>query len=108
MYRQITRGDGSNSSILDALEAVTEPVYLALQRRPSSPDPNDDMVLDVGINGATSADDAAVAAGVPGNLSIPTTRVGQVTDNETFQARPMGPCRGRALSSMQTSLTRRS
>jgi hypothetical protein len=99
MYRQITRGDGSNSGCSGG---SCRAVYLALQHRPSSPDPNDDMVLDVAINGATSTDDAAVAAGVLGNLSIPTTRVGQVTDNETFQARPRGPCRGRALSSMQS------
>jgi len=38
-------------AILDALEAVAEPVLVAFQYRPLSPDPNDDMVLDVAING---------------------------------------------------------
>jgi putative PIN family toxin of toxin-antitoxin system len=42
---------GETASILDALEAIAEPVYVALQHRPLSPDPNDDMVLDVAING---------------------------------------------------------
>ena len=39
------------AAILDALEALAEPVYVALRHRPLSPDPNDDMVLDVAING---------------------------------------------------------
>ena len=43
------------AAILDALEAIAEPVYLALQHRPLSPDPNDDMVLDVAINGNADA-----------------------------------------------------
>jgi putative PIN family toxin of toxin-antitoxin system len=43
------------AAILDALEAVAEPVYLAVQHRPLSPDPNDDMVLDVAINGNADA-----------------------------------------------------
>lgn len=49
------RGSGKSRAetalILDALEAVAEPVYVAFQHRPLSPDPNDDMVLDVAING---------------------------------------------------------
>lgn len=43
------------AAILDALEATAEPVYVALQHRPLSPDPNDDMVLDVAINGNADA-----------------------------------------------------
>lgn len=43
------------AAILDALEAIAEPVYVALQHRPLSPDPNDDMVLDVAINGNADA-----------------------------------------------------
>jgi predicted nucleic acid-binding protein len=39
------------ASILDALEAIAEPVFVAFQYRPLSPDANDDMVLDVAING---------------------------------------------------------
>jgi putative PIN family toxin of toxin-antitoxin system len=37
--------------IVDALEAVAEPVFVAFRYRPLSSDPNDDMVLDVAING---------------------------------------------------------
>lgn len=37
--------------ILDALEAIAETVFVAFQHRPLSPDANDDMVLDVAING---------------------------------------------------------
>jgi len=43
------------AAILDALEAIAEPVYVALQHRLLSPDPNDDMVLDVAINGNADA-----------------------------------------------------
>jgi putative PIN family toxin of toxin-antitoxin system len=43
------------ATILDALEAIAEPVYVALKHRPLSPDPNDDMVLDVAINGNADA-----------------------------------------------------
>ena len=39
------------AAILDALEAIAEAVYVALQHRPLSPDTNDNMVLDVAING---------------------------------------------------------
>jgi predicted nucleic acid-binding protein len=43
------------AAILDALEAIAEPVFVALQHRPMSPDANDDMVLDVAINGNADA-----------------------------------------------------
>ena len=43
------------ASILDALEAIAEPVFVAFRHRPLSPDVNDDMVLDVAINGNTDA-----------------------------------------------------
>jgi putative PIN family toxin of toxin-antitoxin system len=42
-------------SIMDALEAVAEPVFVAFQYCPLSPDANDDMVLDVAINGNADA-----------------------------------------------------
>jgi predicted nucleic acid-binding protein len=40
------------TAMLDALESIAEPVFIAFQYRPMSPDANDDMVLDVAINGA--------------------------------------------------------
>lgn len=43
------------AAILDALEAIAEPVYVAFQHRPLSPDVDDDMVLDVAINGNANA-----------------------------------------------------
>jgi putative PIN family toxin of toxin-antitoxin system len=43
------------ATILDALEAIAEPVLVAFLYRPLSPDPNDDMVLDVAINGNADA-----------------------------------------------------
>lgn len=43
------------ASILVALEAIAEPVFVAFQYRPLSPDANDDMVLDVAINGNADA-----------------------------------------------------
>lgn len=42
-------------AILEALEAIAEPVWVAFQYRPLSPDANDDMVLDVAINGNADA-----------------------------------------------------
>ena len=39
------------ASILDALEVIAEPIFVAFRHRPMSPDANDDMVLDVAING---------------------------------------------------------
>ena len=41
--------------ILDALEAVAEPVLVIAQPRPLSSDPSDDMVLDIAINGEPDA-----------------------------------------------------
>jgi putative PIN family toxin of toxin-antitoxin system len=38
--------------VLDALEAIAEPVLVAFRYRPLSPDADDDMVLDVAINGS--------------------------------------------------------
>jgi putative PIN family toxin of toxin-antitoxin system len=38
-------------AVLDALEAIAVPVLVAFRYRPLSPDPEDDMVLDVAING---------------------------------------------------------
>lgn len=43
------------AAILDALEAIAEPVLVAFQHRPMSTDANDDMVLDVAINGNADA-----------------------------------------------------
>jgi predicted nucleic acid-binding protein len=43
------------ASILDALEAIAEPIFVAFQYRPLSPDASDDMVLDVAINGNADA-----------------------------------------------------
>ena len=37
--------------ILDSLEAIGEPVHVAFRHRPLSPDADDDMVLDVAIDG---------------------------------------------------------
>ena len=42
-------------SILDAMEAIAEPVFVAFQYRPLSADANDDMVLDLAINGNADA-----------------------------------------------------
>ena len=41
--------------LLDMLEAVAEPVVVIVRRRPFSPDANDDMILDVAINGNADA-----------------------------------------------------
>ena len=49
------KSQAETAASLDALEAIAEPVYVALQHRPLSPDPNDDMVLDVAINGNADA-----------------------------------------------------
>ncbi len=64
-YREVAlraeqlKGSGKSrtetGAILDALEAVAEPFFVAFQYRPLSPDPNDDMVLDVAINGNADA-----------------------------------------------------
>jgi len=39
------------AAILDALEAIGDPVFVAFRYRPLSADADDDMVLDVAING---------------------------------------------------------
>ncbi len=41
--------------LIEALEAFAEPVEIVLKTRPLSTDPNDDMVLDVAINGGAEA-----------------------------------------------------
>lgn len=41
--------------LLDALESVAEPVWVEMRHRPLSQDANDDMVLDVAINGGANA-----------------------------------------------------
>lgn len=41
--------------LLDALEAIAEPVVVVTQHHPLSQDANDDMVLDVAINGDAEA-----------------------------------------------------
>ena len=41
--------------LIEALEAFAEPVEVILKRRPQSSDPNDDMVLDLAINGRAEA-----------------------------------------------------
>ena len=46
-----SRSRAETIAVLDALEAIAEPVYVAFRHRPLSPDANDDMVLDVAING---------------------------------------------------------
>ena len=38
-------------SLIEGIESIAEPVVVTLKPRPLSPDPNDDMVLDVAING---------------------------------------------------------
>ena len=42
-------------AVIDALEAVATPVFVAVRHRPLSPDAGDDMVLDVAINGGADA-----------------------------------------------------
>jgi predicted nucleic acid-binding protein len=42
-------------ALLDAVAAVAKPVLLDFLWRPALPDPNDDMVLETGVNGRTDA-----------------------------------------------------
>ncbi len=42
-------------ALLDALAAVAEPVVLDFLWRPTLPDPDDDMVLETGVNGRADA-----------------------------------------------------
>jgi predicted nucleic acid-binding protein len=41
--------------LIEALEAFAEPVEILSKPRPLSPDPNDDMILDLAINGHAEA-----------------------------------------------------
>jgi len=41
--------------LIEAVEAFAEPVEVVMKPRPMSPDPSDDMVLDVAINGRAEA-----------------------------------------------------
>jgi putative PIN family toxin of toxin-antitoxin system len=41
--------------LIEAMEAFAEPVEVVMKTRPMSPDPSDDMVLDVAINGRAEA-----------------------------------------------------
>ena len=43
------------SELIEAIEAFAEPVKVVMKTRPLSPDPGDDMVLDVAINGRAEA-----------------------------------------------------
>jgi predicted nucleic acid-binding protein len=49
------RSKAETLAVLDAIEAMAEPVFVAYKHRPLSPDANDDMVLDVAINGNAAA-----------------------------------------------------
>lgn len=42
-------------SLIGSLEGLAEPVQVVSKQRPLSSDPNDDMILDVAINGQASA-----------------------------------------------------
>ena len=41
--------------VIEAIEALAEPVKVVVRHRPLSPDPNDDMILDIAINGRAEA-----------------------------------------------------
>jgi len=41
--------------LIEAMEAFAEPVEVVMMTRPMSPDPSDDMILDVAINGRAEA-----------------------------------------------------
>ena len=41
--------------LIEAMEAFAEPVEVVMKTRPLSPDPSDDMVLDLAINGQAEA-----------------------------------------------------
>jgi predicted nucleic acid-binding protein len=49
------RSKSETEAVLDALEGIADPVFVAFQHRPLSPDANDDLVLDVAINGNAAA-----------------------------------------------------
>lgn len=42
-------------ALIEGIESVAEPVLVATKPRPLSSDPNDDMILDVAINGLADA-----------------------------------------------------
>ncbi len=42
-------------TFIEALEELAEPVQVSVRSRPLSMDPNDDMILDVAINGRADA-----------------------------------------------------
>ena len=41
--------------LIEAVEAFAEPVEVVVRARPLTPDPNDDMILDLAINGKAEA-----------------------------------------------------
>jgi len=41
--------------LIEAIEAFAEAVKVVIKHRPLSPDPNDDMILDIAINGRADA-----------------------------------------------------
>jgi predicted nucleic acid-binding protein len=41
--------------LIDTLEGIAEPVMVWRKPRPLSPDPDDDMILDIAINGGADA-----------------------------------------------------
>jgi hypothetical protein len=41
--------------LIEAMEAFAEPVEVVMKTRPLSPDPSDDMILDLAINGRAEA-----------------------------------------------------
>ncbi len=43
------------NTVIEAIEALAEPVRVVVRHRPLSPDPNDDMILDIAINGNAEA-----------------------------------------------------
>lgn len=49
------RSHAETEEILDALEAIADPVYVAFRHRPLCSDANDDLVLDVALNGRADA-----------------------------------------------------
>lgn len=59
MRAEHLRASGKSRSeteaVLDALEAIADPVFVAFRYRPLSSDRDDDMVLDVAINGSAGA-----------------------------------------------------
>lgn len=42
-------------SLVEGIESIAEPIVVIEKLRPLSPDPNDDMILDVAINGQADA-----------------------------------------------------